>query len=664
MSKYPNTYTSEELNFSTSTNNPKMMVYVDCIGETSHNWVHPKIHRGELAPLNGRNSTTSIVRGELWTMGIRSSTVSFPTSILSTVEYHNSTSDITNVYDLFEVVALRRVASTNDIFNKLSNKKTRDGNLYLNYLTNPMNSKRLNVYPEQVVFGQDGSNSFKFPSRIDVEKLTPAGYAEYSTYSGDPEFLFIFASFIKAGYIFEFKTKGEFKCQVDKNYARVTRIPANEINFSIEQQGGIIKRVEESFPEYPWYEYTPKKLKLTIGNSSGTLSTITLKEIYSILIDKLASSEFRSIYHESVTWHQYATSGVSPYMTNIFPSINYVDQEQSTGTLKINENIKIEVDPSIEIIPDKTFNTIHYNRAGALNLRKDVNVVMDGFKRCKITSATAMNILVEVYEAPLSEVEVGTARYAPTSNDSINRNPIGVYHEDNNDEITFLVPRGGCARISAWSLGKASYYFAEDYDRIHENHSIEWVDYEKDILDLNALIAVQPRMSSITAEVVPLPNGVQGVQLVLPEMHLNADEAKMVLHLLAGSPQGLKSTLMGANNIVSRINIDRFSVFAPVFTVVKNPSLTADQKVIIDLFIDSTQAIKVNPSYVPNPYNANGRVELPDAPRMPAKTDSTATTEPEEPAVDAKSVAQETVETLLRHPQFLSTATMSLTLDK
>lgn len=369
-----------------------------------------------------------------------------------------------------------------------------------------------------------------------------------------------------------------------------------------------------------------KKLVLNY-ESDNPNALISLDEIYRDISD--ACNEHYDLF---LTSKKLFSDDINNIIINKNKERTLFINDISPGIPAVEINTKLKIHPGIYI--DK----LHYTNYNKLNLDSKIKVSFNGGIVHRIVSPYAMNLYVEVYQDGDTVNGVKEVHYFP-----------------NTSSETVVLKTGAAYKIAAWSLGKATYFKQDVVPTIINDTTIliEWIDYERDVLNLNALVSVAPLMTNIKVD-----NTSTGIELKLPELNLNADEAKMILHLLSSTKPGLEATVKGGSTIVSRINTDRFSLFAPMFTVVKQDHLTNEQKVVIDLFIDDSIAIRQDPSYIPNPYRANGRVELRSTPPEPPKVE-----EPE-PEIDVKSLAQETVETLLRHPQFLSTSAMSLTLDK
>lgn len=303
----------------------------------------------------------------------------------------------------------------------------------------------------------------------------------------------------------------------------------------------------------------------------------------------------------------------------------YVNQNHTNTLEIIQDHVRIVLENGATILPGKNISTLKYNFWKGLNISPDVNIEFQNKVLLRYMSSAKFNALVKIYEDKECTVQLGTVYQTETTS------------------LNFHVPRNGGFKIAAWSLGNASYYASNQNIAVTRGSatSIPWNPYANDVLNLNAINSVLPIMNTINSVVTPT-----GIELQLPAIRLNSDEAKMALHLLSSSREGLEASMSGDGEYISRINTDRFTIFAPSFTVVKKPNLRADQQVYIDLYIDTVNAIKLNPEYVVNPYRANGRVELPAAPAI------------------TRNPAQEIVDTLLKHPQFVSNTTMTLALDK
>lgn len=484
------------------------------------------------------------------------------------------------------------------------------GNDNINYLIVPLGGYRISPNSDQGdITGQSLGESITFPILKDLVRADPDAATPY--FGGTGTVTTARVLLLKPGYIFETgianvagKSTYRLNAVIDSNYTSNITGPAKLTT----------KLVTNTL-----------ELKYTSDNKEDTVS---LDKIYKDVVEACNN--------------HYEVFMLSTKDPNTYPTL-VIDQTKQ-GVLHINDlnpntpMVKIVTD--LKIVPGNKVKKLHYSNYTELNLDDSIEVSFDGGIVHRINSPYAMNLYVEVYQD-------------------------GVIREDRKEELYFantssesiILKTGAVYKIAAWSLGKATYFKQDTVSSTTSTPviNIEWIDYERDVLNLNALVSVTPMMQNIQVNTTA-----SGIELKLPELALNADEAKMILHLLSSTKPGLVATAKGGTTIVSRINTDRFSLFAPMFTVVKQDHLTNEQKVTIDLFIDDSIAIRQNPSYVPNPYRTNGRVELRSTPAELTKPEEVK----EEPQIDVKSLAQETVELLMRHPQFLSASTMTLALDK
>lgn len=353
---------------------------------------------------------------------------------------------------------------------------------------------------------------------------------------------------------------------------------------------------------------------------------ITLDEIYKAIVHTVA--------------HNLQCTGM--FFREDYQTVGaYVNQNHASVLEIIQDHVKIVLKNNATILPGKTISTLKYNFWKGLNISPDVNIEFQDKVLLRYMSNANFNALVKVYEDKECTIQLGT-----------------VYQT----EVTsfdFYVPRNGGFKIAAWSLGNATYYGSNQDIAVTSGSttSIPWNPYANDVLNLNAITSVLPIMSTIKSVVTPT-----GIELQLPAIRLNTDESKMALHLLSSSREGLEATISSSGGHLSKINTDRYTIFTPSLTVVKQSDLQTSQQVYIDLYIDAANAIKLNPDYIVNPYRSNGRVELPPAPGIRVDLPSNSNIPATGPT--AGSTAQEIVETLLKHPQFVSNATMNLALDK
>lgn len=297
--------------------------------------------------------------------------------------------------------------------------------------------------------------------------------------------------------------------------------------------------------------------------------------------------------------------------------------QNNTGVLELSDNVELVSKTNTVLVAGDKIKHIKTNQA--LNFKtKGIGVVhADLGNMVNFHSEEDMNFLAHVYKKVGSELVF-----------------VKEYHFTDVRTTTVGVPTNGVVKISCWSLGRAGFYNEFTVTNPFD-YNIQWVDYSNGVLNLDINVDETLNNCELTLDE-------HGISLWLPAGVYTEAYSKMLLRKMVGTKEGLTATIKGGTTISSRIADDRFFIYLPVFRLMKKSTLTAGDVCATELYIDYDKARNINPRYTVNPAGDNGRVEIPLRPAV----------------VSPEDIADRTIRDLLAHPQFLSTATMSLTLDK